>query len=61
MLSNVQKVSKAVYAAVASLISGLILVTVEGGGLAAVTTNQWLVIALATLAAGGGVYGLTNK
>ncbi len=57
----VRKSLKAVYAAVAQLISGLILVTVDGSGLAEVTTNQWLVIAGATLAAGGGVYGLTNK
>ena len=57
----VRKSLKAVYAAVAQLISGLILVTVDGSGLSEVTTNQWLVIAGATLAAGGGVYGLTNK
>ncbi len=60
-VSGIQKVAKAVYAGVAQLIAGLILVTIDGGGLTDVSTNEWLVIAGATLAAAGGVYGLTNK
>ncbi len=60
-VSGIQKAAKAVYAAVAQLIAGLVLVTINGGGLAEVSTNEWFVIAGAVLAAGGGVYGLTNK
>ena len=60
-ITGIQKVAKAVYAGAAQVIAGLILVTIDGGGLAEVSTNEWLVIVGATLAAAGGVYGLTNK
>ncbi len=60
-LTGVQKTGKTIYAIVAQIIAGLILVTNDGTLIGAVTTNEWLVIAGATLAAGGGVYGLTNK
>ncbi len=60
-VSGVQKAAKAVYAAIAQLIAGLVLVTIDGGSLGDVSTNEWFVIAGAVLAAGGGVYGLTNK
>ncbi len=60
-VSGVQKAAKAIYAAVAQLIAGMVLVTIDGGSLADVSTNEWFVIAGAVLAAGGGVYGLSNK
>lgn len=60
-LTGVQKAAKAIYAAVAQLLAGLALVTVGGLGVGDITTNQWIVIAIAVLAAGGGVYGLSNK
>ncbi len=60
-LTGVQKAAKTIYAVVAQIIAGLILVTNDGESIAAITTNEWLVIAGATLAAGGGIYGLTNK
>ena len=60
-VTGMQKMAKAIYAAVTAGISGLILVTINGEGFVAVTTNQWLVIALSVVVAGGGVYGLTNK
>ena len=60
-VTGAQKAAKAIYAAVAQIIAGLILVTIDGTSIGAVTTNEWLVIAGVTLAAGGGVYGLTNK
>ena len=59
--SGVQKAAKAIYAAVVAAISGTILVTLNGVGFSDVSTNQWLVIALSVVVAGGGVYGLSNK
>ena len=59
--TGVRKVWKALFAAVTQLLAGLILVTVGGGGLEGITTNQWLVIALSVLGAGGAVYGLTSN
>lgn len=59
-LTGVQKAAKAIYAAAVAFISGLILVTMDGS-FEAVTTNQWLVIGLSVVVAGGGVYGLSNK
>jgi hypothetical protein len=61
VINKVQKATKAIYAALTTAISGLILVTIDGVPIGDVSTNQWLVIALAVLVAGGGVYGLSNK
>ncbi len=58
--TGVKKVWKALFAGVTQLLAGLILVTVGGSGLEGITTNQWLVIALSVLGAGGAVYGLTS-
>ncbi len=60
-VGGVKKAAKAIYASITAAISGLILVTMNGAGFESVTTNQWLVIALSVVVAGGGVYGLTNK
>lgn len=60
-LSGVQKAWKAIFAAATALLQGLILVTLDGEGLEMVGTNEWLVIGLAVIFAGGGVYGLSNK
>ena len=57
---GIRKVWLALFAGVTQLLSGLILVTVGGGGLGDITTNQLLVIALSVLGAGGAVYGLTS-
>ena len=61
MSNGMRKVWKALFAAVTQLLAGLILVTVDGGGLEGIATNQWLVIALSVLGAGGAVYGLTSN
>ena len=61
MISQMRKVTKAIYAAVSQLIASLILVTVDGTGFGDVTTNQWLVIVLAVFGVAGGVYGFSNK
>ena len=55
------KVWKAIFAGATQLIGGLILVTVDGGTLGDVSTNQWLVIGSAVLLSVGGVWGITNK
>ena len=60
-VNGMQKTAKAIYAAVVAAISGTILVTLNGVGFGDVTTNQWLVIGLSVVVAGGGVYGLSNK
>ncbi len=57
---EVGKSAKAIYAGLVAGISGLILVTIDAG-FSGVSTNQWLVIGLSVVVAGGGVYGLTNK
>lgn len=53
--------AKAVYAAVAALLTGLAAVLVGNQSLSDVTTAQWITLALATLGAFGAVYGVTNK
>jgi len=58
--TGAKKVWKALFAGITQLLAGLILVTTGEGGLTAITTNQWLVIALSVLGAGGAVYGLTS-
>lgn len=61
IISEMRKATKAIYAGMASLIGGLILVTVDGSEFGDITTNQWLVIAGAILGTAGGVYGFRNK
>ena len=59
--ATTRKSIRAAYAGLYQLLTGLILVTVGGGGFGDITTNQVLVIAVAVLGAAGAVYGLTNK
>ncbi len=59
--TGMKKSWKALFAGITQLLAGLILVTVGDMGLAAITTNQWLVIALSVLGSAGAVYGLTNS
>ncbi len=54
-------ISKAIFAAVTTFVSGLITALSSNTGLADITTQQWLVVGLATIVAFGGVYGLTNS
>ena len=60
-VKEVRKVWKAIFAATTAALQGLILVTIDGDGLQAVSTNEWLVVGLSVVIAGGGVWGLTNK
>ena len=55
------KAAKALFAAVTAGLSGLITTISGSESIGGVTTLQWLVIALAVLTAGGGVYGITNS
>jgi len=61
-VTEAQKAAKAVFAVVTVLLQGIILVTLEpGNSLTTISFNQWMVILLAVIIAGGGVYGLSNK
>lgn len=61
MKQFVAQAAKAVYAGVIAGLSGLVTVLVGDTGFSDLTAGQWVTIALATLVAGGGVYGITNK
>ncbi len=57
-----KKFAIALYGGVSQLLAGLILVTVAPDtGISDITTNQWLVIGLSVLGAGGAAYGLSNR
>jgi hypothetical protein len=51
---------KAFYAAVVAALSGLGTVLVGNASISDVSTAQWVTIALATVIAFGGVWGVTN-
>lgn len=55
------KAAKAIFATITTFLTGLITVVVDDANIGDVTQGQWLAIILATLVAGGGVYGLPNK
>lgn len=52
---------KAFYAALVAALSGLVTVLVGDTTFENLTAGQWAVIALASVTAFGGTYGLTNK
>jgi len=53
--------AKATYATVVSALGSLSAVLVgPGTSFGAITSGQWVTVALAALIAGGGVYGITN-
>ncbi len=59
-VKEVKKVYRAIFLGLVALLQGLVLVTVGDEGLQAITTNQWLVIALSVLFVVGAVYGLSS-
>jgi hypothetical protein len=59
-LAFVRTAAKAFCAAVIAALSSLAAVLVGDMGFADLTTGQWVTIALAAVAAFGGVYGITN-
>ncbi len=55
--------AKAVYASVMAFLSGLLSALLgidEAAGIGDITTAGWLIIVIATLAAGGGILGLQS-
>ena len=58
---KIGQAAKAWYAGVVAGLGALAAVLVGDAGLGDVTAGQWVVVALAALTAGGGVYGITNK
>lgn len=61
MLGFVQRAAKACFAASVAALSGLATVLVGDAGFDDLTAAQWVTIALATLLAFGGTYGLANR
>jgi len=59
-IKEVKKIWRALFLGLVALLQGLVLVTVGDTGLSAITTNQWLVIALSVLFVVGAVYGLSS-
>jgi hypothetical protein len=57
----VGKALKAVFAAVVAFLSGLVAVLSGNTGFGDLKAGQWVSIALSTVIAFGGVYGITNK
>ena len=52
--------AKALYAAVVAGLGSLLAVVTGHTSLSQVTASQWIVVALAAIVAGGGVYGIPN-
>lgn len=52
--------AKAIYAGVATFVASTAVVLVDDANLGDITDGQWFVIAGFTIAAVGGVFGLTN-
>jgi len=53
--------AKAWYAGAIAVLGSLATVLVDDASFGDVTSGQWVTIALASLVAGGGVYGLSNQ
>ena len=60
MATNLRQGVKAIYAASVAGLAALGGLLVNDTSLSAVTAGQWVFVLLATLVAGGGVYGLRN-
>ena len=61
VIGFVKLAAKAFFAASVAALSGLATVLTGGDALSGVTAAQWVVIALASLLAFGGVYRLPNR
>ncbi len=61
MLSLAQKTAKAIYATVVTFLGTLFAALTTGQSLSDLDAKTWLAVTLATVVAGGGVYGLANK
>jgi hypothetical protein len=57
---NPSQYLKAVYAAVVAGLGSLAAVLVNGEKISAVSASQWVTVVIATVIAGGAVYGVTN-
>lgn len=55
------KFAKAIFAAGVAFLGSLISALTAGESLGQLDAKTWLTVALATLVAGGGVYGLRNS
>ena len=53
--------TKAIYATVVAALGSLAALLTNDTSLSQITAGQWVVVALAALVAGGGVYGIPNR
>lgn len=60
MMEWISYAAKAVFAGLVAFLGGLAAILVGDASLADVTVAQWITVALSTLLAVGGVFGLTN-
>lgn len=60
-MTGLGQFAKAIYASLVAGLGSLAAVLVGDSSFSAVTAGQWVTIVLATLIAGGGTYGITNK
>lgn len=56
----IQYALKAIFAGLVAFLGGLAAILVGDASLADVTVAQWITVALSTVLAIGGVFGLTN-
>ena len=59
-MSYVQWIAKALYAGAVAFLGAVAAILVGDVGFADITAGQWVTIALATVLAVGGVFGLKN-
>jgi hypothetical protein len=52
--------AKAIFASVTTFLTGIISDLSGDAGFGDISTQQWIVVALATIVAFGGVYGISN-
>jgi len=55
------KAAKAIYATVVAFLSAIGVVLVGDASFSDITSGQWVAAILASVLAGGGVYGITNR
>jgi hypothetical protein len=60
-MSSLAQATKAIYAFVAAGLGSLATALVDDKSIGDLTDGQWVVVILAAVVAGGGVYGLSNK
>ena len=61
MITYIAQAAKAFYAGLVAGLGALAAILVGSVGFTDITSGQWVAVALATLVAFGGVYGISNR